>query len=215
MKKEIKLILAPIVFIAVAAIAYFSMNSNKDAISQAENNSTTSAQISRSSAFVKGPTEAKVEIIEFFDPECEGCRAFHPILMKIMDDFQGQVKLQARYMLFHGNSYEAALALEGAGAQGKYWEFYNFLLERQHHWGHQDGSVRHIFEMYAKELNLDIDKFNSSYEDISYKAVIAQDLNDGKALDVRGTPTFFINGVKLGRLSYNDMKTAVEEALKK
>lgn len=212
MKKDIKLIIAPIVLIIVIALGYYALKGKK--ADQSQSNVAPSTTLSRDTAYVKGAENAKVKIVEFFDPECEGCAGFHPILMKVLSDFPNDVSLEARYMLFHGNSYLAAMALEGAGKQGKYWELYNILLERQSDWSHKEEPVPHIFEMYAKELDLDVEAFNQSYDDISFKSVITRDMNDGKILEVRGTPTLFINGKRLERLSYNDLKLAVEAELK-
>ena len=118
-------------------------------------------------------------------------------------------------MLFHGNSYSAALALEGAAKQGKFWEMYNFMLERQAEWSHQKDSVVHIFERFAKELGLNIEEFNKSFDDLTFKAALAKDVADGQALGVRGTPTFFINGKMLMNLSYADLKNAIDAELAK
>ncbi len=118
-------------------------------------------------------------------------------------------------MLYHGNSENAALALEGAGKQNKYWEMYNLLLERSHQWGHLKESAAPIFEKYAQELGLNIAEFNKSYTDSSLKEKLVQDISDGKALGVKGTPTFFVNGVMLQKLSYTELKNAIDLELKK
>lgn len=214
MKKDIKFIVFPIVAIVIIALGYFLMKP-KEVTTEQTVAPAAQASLNRSSAFVKGNPDAKVTVVEFFDPECEGCAGFHPILMQIMKEFPNDVKLEARYMLFHGNSYDAALALEGAGKQGKYWEMYNFLLERQQHWSHQEESVRETFEMYASELGLNLEEFNKSYDDFGSKAVIAQDASDGKLLNVNGTPTLFINGAKLERLSYEDLKQKIQSEIQK
>ena len=185
----------------------------KDATPVESTSVAPKANIQRVGNYTKGPIDAKVTIVEFFDPECEGCAAFHPILQKILSEYPQDVQLVARYMLFHGNSYPAALALEGAGKQGKYWEMYSILLERQSEWSHQEKPVTTIFEGFAKELNLDLTEFNKSYDDLTFQAALAKDVEEGKMLGVRGTPTFFINGQILMNLSYNDLKNAIDKEL--
>lgn len=212
MKKDIKFILFPLLAIIIFGGALFFFNKNKEeAASSAE--TTQSANLHREGTYSKGPADAKVTVVEFFDPECEGCAAFHPILQKIVGEYPNDVKLVARYMLYHGNSHEAALALEGAGKQGKFWEMYNFMLERQNEWSHRKEPVRDIFTKFASELKLDLDMFNQAYEDMTFRAALAKDVSDGQQLGVRGTPTFFINGKMLMNLSYQDLKAAIESEL--
>jgi protein-disulfide isomerase len=63
-----------------------------------------------------GPAQAPVTIVEFFDPECEACRAMYPIVKQVMADFDGRVRLVIRYMPLHRNSVYAALLLEASRA---------------------------------------------------------------------------------------------------
>lgn len=212
MKKDIKFILFPLLAIIIFGGALFFFNKNKEE-SASSLETTPSANLHREGTYSKGPADAKVTVVEFFDPECEGCAAFHPILQKIVGEYPNDVKLVARYMLYHGNSHEAALALEGAGKQGKFWEMYNFMLERQNEWSHRKEPVRDIFTKFASELKLDLDMFNQAYEDMTFRAALAKDVSDGQQLGVRGTPTFFINGKMLMNLSYQDLKAAIESEL--
>jgi protein-disulfide isomerase len=212
MKKDIKFIVFPVIALILFGVGL--MYFNKEKTPPVEPVAAT-VKIERIGNYSKGPENAKVTVVEFFDPECEGCAAFHPILQKLLAEYPNDVRLVARYMLFHGNSYPAALALEGAGKQGKYWEMYNFLLERQGEWSHQETPVNTIFERFAKELGLNIEEFNKAYDDLTFKAALAQDVSEGKELGVRGTPTFFINGQILMQLSYNDLKAAIDKELGK
>lgn len=212
MKKDIKLVIFPLIALVIfgGLLTFFN---KKEASPPVNAPISPQANIQRIGNYTKGPLDAKVTIVEFFDPECEGCAAFHPILQKILAEYPNDVQLVARYMLFHGNSYPAALALEGAGKQGKYWEMYSILLERQNEWSHQEKPVTSFFEGYAKELKLDLVEFNKSYDDLTFKAALAQDVTEGKMLGVKGTPTFFINGQILMNLSYNDLKNAIDKEL--
>lgn len=213
MKKDIKLVVFPLIALVIfgGLLAFF--NKKDTPVEEDLAPSNPQGSLLREGNYMKGSASAKVSIVEFFDPECEGCAAFHPILQKVLAEYPKDVHLIARYMLFHGNSYPAALALEGAGKQGKYWEMYSILLERQGEWSHQDKPVNSIFEGFAKELKLDLVEFNKSYDDITFKAALAQDISDGKLLGVKGTPTFFINGQMLMNLSYNDLKSAIDKEL--
>lgn len=213
MKTDIKLLLLPLAALVLlgAGLMYFNQEKPQETPVAKE----ISQLLREGPNHVKGPESARVTVVEFFDPECEGCAAFHPLLKQITEEYPSDVKLVARYMLFHGNSFSAALALEGAGKQGKFWDMYNFMLERQPEWSHQKEPVVSIFERYAKELGLDLEEFNKSYDDLTFKATLAKDVADGQALGVRGTPTFFINGKMLMNLSYADLKNAIDAELAK
>jgi len=215
MKKDIKLLLYPLIALAIfAGIMIFANKEKPSEVSQVtEASPPVQASVLREGLYFKGPENAKVTVVEFFDPECEGCAAFHPILKKLIAEYPSNVRLATRYMLFHGNSYPAALALEGAGKQGKYWEMYNFMLERQNEWSHQKEPVTSIFEKFAKELKLNMEEFNKSYEDFTFKATLSKDVAEGQQLGVRGTPTFFVNGQILMNLSYDDLKAAIDREL--
>ncbi len=213
MKKDIKLVVFPLIALIIFGGLLFFFNKKEAPVEAVTAPSTPQASLERAGTYMKGPAGAKVSVVEFFDPECEGCAAFHPILQKVLAEYPNDVHLIARYMLFHGNSFPAALALEGAGKQGKYWEMYAILLERQSEWSHQDKPVNSIFEGFAKELKLDLVEFNKSYDDFTFKAALAKDIADGKLLGVKGTPTFFVNGQILMNLSYNDLKAAIDREL--
>ena len=213
MKKDIKLLVLPLIGLLIigAGLIYFNKEKPEDIPApKVETN-----VLREGYNHVKGPESARVTVVEFFDPECEGCAAFHPILKKLIAEYPTDVKLVARYMLFHGNSFPAAMALEGAGKQEKFWEMYNFMLERQNEWSHQKEPVTSIFEKYAVELGLNLEEFKKSYDDLTFKATLAKDVADGQALGVRGTPTFFINGKILQNLSYADLKSAIDAELVK
>jgi protein-disulfide isomerase len=70
----------------------------------------------RPSSPIIGPRKAPVTIVEFFDPSCEGCRAFYPYVKRIMEEYPNDVSLVIRYVLFHEGSEEASRILEAAHA---------------------------------------------------------------------------------------------------
>lgn len=150
-----------------------------------------------------GPDDAKVTIVEFLDPECESCRAAFPLVKQVMSNYEGDVRLIVRYFPLHNNSVLAAIATEAAGEQGKYWEMQEKLFENQPVWGEQQTPQTELFVQYASELGLDIEAFRAVLSSDKYTAKIQRDQQDGEALGVGGTPTFFINGQQvqdIGRL---------------
>ena len=102
-----------------------------------------------------GNQNAKVTVVEFYDPECESCAAFYPELKKLVDIYKEHVRFVPRYMIYHGNSKLAAIATEAAGSQGKYWEMQRQLFTSLD-WTHQQAPQTERFISYAETLGLDI-----------------------------------------------------------
>lgn len=59
-------------------------------------------------------------IVEFLNPNVDPCRAFHPIMKQVLQEYEGGVRLVVRYMAYHTSSFVAVAATEAAGLQGKY-----------------------------------------------------------------------------------------------
>lgn len=159
---------------------------------------------------------AKVTITEFGDFQCPACGSAYPIVEKILEDYKGQVTFVFRqYPLpAHQNGHAAAEAAEAAGAQGKFFEMYRALYSNQKEWGESDKAMEY-FEKYAKEIKLDVDKFKKEVTDKKYAKKISADQQDGNAVGVTATPTFFINDEMIvGGLPYDEFKAKVEAALK-
>lgn len=214
MKKDIKFILFPLIALIIFGLGMYFLNQKKPAeVSNVE--AAPQLSVLREGAPSLGSPSAKITLVEFFDPECEACSAFHPILKDILNDFAPDIYFVARYMLYHGNSQEAANALEAARVQGKFWELQDILFVRQSEWSHKKESVMPIFEKYAEELKLDLNKFKLDVNDTNLKANIAKDVAEGNAIGVRGTPSFFINGRPMTNLSDSGLREAIVEELKK
>jgi protein-disulfide isomerase len=163
-----------------------------------------------------------VTIVEFLDPECESCRAFNPKVKKILKDYDGKVRLVVRYMPLHPNSLSAATFTEAAGEQGKYWQAQEMLFQKQPEWGTKHGAqagapadINALFRKYAMELGLDTNKMDSAFAQNKYAAKLERDKKDGQSIGVRQTPTLFVNGRKLINLNESDLKSLIDEELKK
>ncbi len=172
------------------------------------------AQLLRTHSPSQGPESAPVTIVEFFDPECESCRAMFPIVKQVMSEFPGQVRLVIRYMPLHPNSIYAATMLEAARAQNKYWEYLEVVMLRQPEWASHAGPRPELLVSYAPMVGLDVDQLRTAAADPQVRARIDLDQRDGVAFGARQTPTFFINCKELMRLSTVDLRTAVQAALR-
>ncbi len=228
MSKEIK-ILGSIGFAVIAiAVIGSSLYRNSSPVSTTAADPVSRKAWSENEAFIKddsptlGPKDAKVTIVEFLDPECESCAAFHPIVKKALKDYEGKVRLVIRYMPLHPNSLSAATFLEAAGEQGKYWEAQDYLLGKQAEWGTKHGpshdapqpDVNVLFKKYAVELGLNLEQMNAVYAENKYASKIERDKRDGQTLGVRQTPTLFINGTKLERLDETSLRYLIDAGLK-
>ena len=163
----------------------------------------------------KGPRDAPVTVVEFLDPECEACRAMHPVVKSVMAKFDGQVRLVIRYVPLHKNSALAAGALEAAGAQGKFWEMLDVLFEHQPVWGSHENPRPDLIPGYARGLGLDMEAFRHFIEAGHYRDIVKQDFEDARSLGVQGTPTFYVNRQRLTRVARGTLEALIEAELKK
>lgn len=162
-----------------------------------------------------GPADAKVTVVEFFDPECESCRAIEPDLMRLLEKYDGQVRLVARYFPLHTNSIPAAGLIEAAARddEAKRWRAREYLFTKQSEWGEQQTSQASKFLQYAEDLGLDVGQVEENLESEAVREVVERDRQDGVALGVSGTPTFFVNGKQLQQLSVQALEAAIQQEL--
>jgi protein-disulfide isomerase len=171
------------------------------------------AQLVRPYSIAQGPAGAPVTVVEFFDPECEACRAMYPIVKQVMAEFDGRVRLVIRYMPLHQNSAYAATLLEAARAQNKYWEYLEIVMLRQPEWASHSAPRPDLLMTYAPLAGLDVEQLRLATTDPELKSRIQQDEADGVALGANRTPTFFINGKVLPQLGYGPLRAAIEAEL--
>lgn len=162
---------------------------------------------------VLGATSAKVTIVEFLDPECEACAAMYPITKEVLKEFKDQVTFVVRYMPFHGNSKYVANILEGARAQGKYWEAMELLFANQSQWASHDKPNINVVPEILAPLKLNMTKIIEDAKAGKYDQIIMQDMEDGRKIGVTRTPTYFINGNMLFNLGYGPLKQEIQSQL--
>jgi protein-disulfide isomerase len=147
-------------------------------------------------AHVAGPANAPIKLEEFGDFECPPCGMFHPILKQMQEEFGDQLQVTFREFPLvptHQHALAAASAAEAAGIQGKFWEMHHLLYDKQNEWK-KEFDVRPVFEGYAKQIGLDVERYK---QDVGSDLVAQRIFADGKrghSLGVKGTPTVFMNG---------------------
>ncbi len=211
MTKEVKILSGVVVAIIAGLIGIFMLfnRSDKNLPSTAD-----AGKIVRDNSHKTG-TGAKVTLVEFGDYQCPACGAAYPILKKILSEYNQQITFVFRnYPLpMHKNAQVAANAAEAAAAQGKFWEMHDKLYENQKSW-EASGSASDVFTGFAKDLSLDTAKFQKAIDAGDYDAIIKTDQDDGTALGVNSTPTLYLNGKTLAGYSYDEIKKAIDDALK-
>ena len=167
--------------------------------------------------WIKGNKDSKVTLVEYLDFECEACGAYFPLVKRLTEEYGDRVAFVSRYFPIpsHRNSMTSASAVEAAGKQGKYWEMYNMVFENQSAWGEKKTPEPKIFEEYAQQLGLEMEKFKQDVLSQEVRDRIERDKNAGIKLNIQGTPSFFLNGKKIENpRGYEDFKKILEEALK-
>lgn len=150
------------------------------------------ASLVRSHSPVLGPESAPVTIVEFFDPACEACKAFYPVVKRIMAAFPGKVRVVLRYAAFHPPSEEAIKILEAARLQGVFEPVLEALLGSQSRWAPHGREPTSPW-VALEQTGLDIERAKLEAQMPDIVAVLNQDAADVKAAGVRKTPTFFVN----------------------
>ncbi len=160
----------------------------------------------------RGRPAAPVTVVMFSDFQCSACSRAHPVLKKVIDEFGDKVRFVVRdYPLvnIHENAFLAATAANAANKQGKFFEFSEVL------YGNQDALDRESLKKYAAGLGLNVKQFELDLSDEKSAAEIRKDIADGATYGVSSTPTIFVNGVKVHRLSAESFRHAIERAMPK
>jgi len=169
-----------------------------------------------------GSPDARVLMIEFGDYQCPSCRMFwkdvEPRLKKDYID-TGKLKLVFRdfpLTQIHPEAMLAAMAVDCAGEQNKYWEYHDKVFREQYNKGDDIIRFKAVdLKKWAKDTKLDPAKFDQCLDSEKYKNEVLKDRMDGEAAGVQGTPTFFINGrVMGGAQQYPEYKKLIDDLLK-
>lgn len=161
------------------------------------------------------PESSTVTFVEFLDFECEACGAAFPYVEQLRAEYGDRVTFVMRYFPLpsHFNSTNAAVAAEAAARQGQLEAMYQKLFESQSQWGEKQDSQAPLFRTYAEELGLDMGQYDADIADPSTLERVKSDFEDGVALGVASTPTMYVNDVLVELTSFEDIRTAVENAL--
>ncbi len=174
------------------------------------------------SGFVNGnylpaSTSATATLVEFGDYECPACSVYSPFVKQLLTDFAGKINYVFRNfpLAQHKNAPVSSSAVEAAGLQGKFWQMHEKVYATQGDWSNLDDPTS-VFVGYAKDLNMDLNKFSADMNSSVVKDKIQNDVNDGTTIGINETPTFYLNGQKITPAgSYDQLKSLVQSVLNK
>ncbi|AOF86070.1 DSBA-like thioredoxin domain protein [Hydrogenophaga sp. RAC07] len=197
----------------VALFFYLGMNAYQERVQTAQEVQVKAEQtrLVRMHSPVFGAQSAPVTIVEFFDPACETCRAFYPIVKNLMAQYPNDVRLVIRYAPFHQGSDQVVKLLESAKSQGKYQPVLEAVLAAQPAWAdHGRPNIETAFKV-AEQAGLDLVKARQDIEKPGMQSLLQQDIEDLTALQVTKTPTFFVNGRSLPSFGPDQLAALVAE----
>jgi protein-disulfide isomerase len=159
-----------------------------------------------------GPTDAPVIIVEFGDYQCPYCKQFHDeTLPQISETYEGQIRFVFRDFPLSGVhpwAQKAAEASECADDQERFWDYHDLL------WANQSALDVDSLEAYAAQLGLDTATFDDCLDSGANAEEVQNDFEDGVSYGVAGTPTFFVNGIKVvGAQPFSVFQTMIDSLL--
>jgi len=167
-----------------------------------------------------GSPNASVTVEEFADFQCPTCGVMHPKMKELTSFYGSRIKFIFRnYPLAipaHDKAYEAAVAAEAAGMQGRIWDMQNLLFSNQQVWT-ANPDYRKVWEEYAEKIGLDVEKFKNDMAGMNAKSRVDADLQRGRALNINSTPSIFINGaaVPFEQMTVETMRQIINAELAK
>ena len=217
--RRVTMVLAAVLALVIGIGLYSTLGRSADPAAEAAPPAAGAAADSRvvraDSHRLSTAADGKATFVEFLDFECESCAAAYPAIEQLRQTYDGRVTFVARYFPLDGhfNARRAARAVEAAARQGQFEAMYQRMYETQTQWGEQQVPKDDVFRGYAVDLGLDMTKWDADYVSPEVEQRIQADVDDGTALGVTGTPTFFLNGKPFAPESYEDLTRALDEAL--
>jgi protein-disulfide isomerase len=160
---------------------------------------------------LRGNPNAPVTIVAFDDYQCPFCSRFHPPILEVLKAYPDKVNFMIKNfpLSFHPQAKPAAKAVLAAGEQGKYFEMADILL------ANNSDLSEERFKQEAEKLGLNVKAFLADYKnkDGQWENSIQKDIDLASQVNVRGTPTFYINGKKTNARDFNSFKREIDQIL--
>jgi len=167
------------------------------------------SDVSLADASFDGSKDAPLQLVVFADYECPYCQKVNPSLHKLREQYGDRLTIIYKEfpLPMHHHAQKAAEAALCAGDQGKYLEFHDMLYNTR------QLEVSDL-KKYAQTLKLDSDKFNTCLDSGKQAELVKKELEEGKALGLTGTPSFFLNNHYFhGGMEFSALQEMVEQQI--
>jgi protein-disulfide isomerase len=134
-----------------------------------------------------------------------------PVFEQVLEKYPEDVKVVFKNFPLRNHKFamKAAVAALAANSQGKFWEFHDLLFKNYNKLS--DQKIQEI----AQAVGLNLEEYEKKKNDPAIKRKVNQDFSEGRRAGVRGTPTIFINGIRLRDRSLKGFQTAIDKQLEK
>jgi len=205
-----------------ADVSYFE-EAGADRQDSATGNSTSACQLESTAALdnggaslvafqdiTKGPSDADVTVIEYFDPNCPHCKTFHGTMKQLVGAYQDSVRFVFKPFPLRRGSLPEIQALYVAHQQGTFTE----MLEAQYDRQKRSGITTEDLRTIASEIGMNPDVLLSRVEQGRYREQILEQRKQAVKVGVDSTPTVIVNGHFVQSRSLDCMNTFIERARK-
>jgi protein-disulfide isomerase len=185
------------------------------ATSNAPKNQTPTAPAITSADISTGSANAKANLIEYADFECPACATNAKYVEQLEAAYPKDLRVGFRFFPLPQHQYgmTTAQVAFAANKQDKFWEMYKLLFDNQATWA-ASSNGQTFFDNYAKQLNLDINKFHQDENAQATKDFINNDFTKGEDIGINSTPTFYLNGNLIQPDNYEAFKSLVDNEIK-
>lgn len=202
--------------LAIGIIALAVISIIQRTAGQATRTATRAASVLREDTLLldDAPTGAVV-VVQFLDFESETSALALPAVLKVREVFAGDISFAIRHLPLpaHANAEIASRAVEAAARQGRLEEMYLLLLESQNEWAEREVSDEAVFRGYARDLDLDLSRFDMDMADPEVIDRVRSDLSDARDIGVEAAPAFFIDDEEVDLRSFDDLASEIESAI--
>jgi protein-disulfide isomerase len=158
-----------------------------------------------------GNAKAEITLEEFGEYESEVCAKANESVKQLLVEYDGVIRFNFRHFPLtniHQRSLKAGEAAVATGQEGKFWEMHNILFANRKNLGTTS------LKLYSKEAGVNNKRFLDDLVNATYGWQVQGDLREGLNRGVKTVPTFFINGERMEKHSYEDLKKGIEDAIK-
>ncbi|MBF0594224.1 MAG: DsbA family protein [Candidatus Omnitrophica bacterium] len=144
---------------------------------------------------LKGDPSAPVKVVEYTDFQCPACAHANGVVEKLLSTYPGQISVEHKHFPLsrHEHAFRASVFAECAADQGKFWPFHDVLFKSQDTW-EKMLSVDNYYSELAVSMGINGARLTACVNSADAGSRVKKDMQEGVALEVKSTPTFFVNG---------------------